>query len=78
MSDFRFELNKAGVAELLKSNEMANVLAERAEAIRAKCGSGYETDTYQAGTRVIASVYAADDEAIQDNYDNETIMRALG
>lgn len=34
MSKFKFKLNKAGVAELMKSSEMQQVLTTKATAIR--------------------------------------------
>ena len=75
---FRLELNRAGVAALLKSPEMEQGLVRLAQDIRSRCGEGYETDTYRAATRVIASVSTGSRESMLDNSENQTILRALG
>lgn len=78
MAKVEIELNHKGVGELLKSEEMKNYLAECASDILARCGDGYETDTYSAGTRVIASVSTASTKAMKDNSQNNTLLKALG
>lgn len=77
MNKIKFELNRSGVRDLLKSAEMAGVLSEHAEAIRSRCGEGYETDEKSLSTRVVASVYTAEYEAMRDNSDNNTLLKAL-
>lgn len=44
MSDIKFKLNRAGVAELMKSAPMQNVLSQYASDIQARCGDGYVKD----------------------------------
>lgn len=73
----KFELNRAGVRQLLKSSEMAQVVGEYAETVASRCGVGYATDEKQMPTRVVASVYTESDEAIKDNSDNNTLLKAL-
>ena len=74
----KVKLNGPGVGALLKSPEMAAEVEKHAKQIRARCGSGYETDTYQAGTRVIASVAAQSKEARKDCAENNTLLKAMG
>lgn len=74
----KLELNKAGVGALLRSAEIVAATQEMAQAVRQRCGAGYETDTHNAGQRMICSVYTATDEAAQDNLDNNTLLRAIG
>ncbi len=74
----RFELNRAGVRELLKSKEAETVCLEYANAISARAGDGYEVDTYIGKNRVNASVMAATYKARKDNYENNTLLKALG
>lgn len=77
MAQVRIELNSSGVQELL--HEVGEtVCAEIAQSIAASCGSGYESDTYNAGSRTVASAYAATDEAGKDNLENNTLLGALG
>lgn len=77
MSKFRFELNRAGVRALLRSNEMGAVVEGKAAEIAARCGDGYEHDRKLMPTRVIASVYAATPKAASDNFEHNTILRNL-
>ena len=78
MSKVKFELNRAGVRELLRSAEAMNVCREYANNIRTRAGNGYEVDTYVGANRANASVYAATYEARKDNYDNNTLLKARG
>lgn len=78
MSKVSFELNRAGVRELMKSTEAMAVCKEYASAIRNRAGDGYEVDTYVGKTRANASVYAATYKARRDNYENNTLLKARG
>jgi len=75
MSDkMKFKLNYKGVGELLKSSEMQSVLASYANEIAATAGDGY--DVYVGKTR--ANVSVVTEEAAQDNYENNTLLKAMG
>ena len=72
-------LNYEGIGELLKSDWAADCCTEVAEEIAANAGEGYEVaEPHQTGQRVAVNVYAATDEARNDNYDNNTLLRAIG
>ena len=77
MSKIEIKLNYAGVGELLKSQEIADTVKEVAEQVAARAGDGYTTDVYQAGTRVIASVFTETEEAMKDNLENNTLLKAV-
>ena len=77
MSKVKIELNSAGIRELLRSEEMQALLEEHAAAIAGRCGAGYSYDGHMTGGRAVASAYAETPEAIQDNLDNNTLLRAL-
>lgn len=77
MAQVQIVLNRAGVGELLHEVGQ-NICGELAQNIAASCGTGYEADTYNAGGRTVASVYTATKEAMQDNLENNTILRACG
>jgi hypothetical protein len=77
MSNFTFELNHDGVRELLIGTEMQAVLQEKADAIAARAGEGYETEVYVAQTRAVATVSTATREAMKDNLENNTLLGAL-
>lgn len=74
----KIELNSAGVRELLRSPELESGLRDLAADIAARAGDGYEADTRQMGTRVIASAATATQDAMKDNLANNTLLRALG
>lgn len=78
MSRVKFELNRPGVGELLKSQEALSVCQEYASQVAGRAGDGYEITTHVGKTRVNASVAAATYEAAQDNYENNTLLKALG
>jgi hypothetical protein len=77
MSNFTFELNRDGVRELLIGAEMQTVLQEKADAIAARAGEGYEAEVYLAQTRAVATVYPDTAEARRDNAENNTLLGAL-
>lgn len=74
---FKFKLNAAGVKELLKSQEMEEIVGSYASDVAGRAGAGYETDTKTMGTRVIASVFTTDPECVRDNYENNTLWKAV-
>lgn len=78
MDKVKIELNSSGIRQLLKSEEMGQMLKQQAEQIRARCGSGYSTDLYQASSRVIAGVFAETAEAAKQNSRENTLLKALG
>ncbi|MBC8589330.1 hypothetical protein [Paratissierella segnis] len=77
MAKLKFTLNRKGVGQLLKSDEMQEVLKEYATGIRNRCGDGYEQDTRVGKTRANAMVYANTYQAKADNLRNNTILKAV-
>lgn len=71
----KFELNRAGVRELMQSQAMQNVLVEYARHVSDNAGEGYEP--YIGATRANVSVRITTNEAYQDNLDNNTMEKAL-
>lgn len=78
MADFRFVLNSAGVVELMKSQDMIDILNAFADSIQSTAGDGYESKTVMSSDRAKALVMAESKEAINDNLENNTLLRALG
>lgn len=74
-SSIRFELNSAGVKELLKSDAMVGILKSYASSIANRAGDGY--DVHIGPNRANVSVETTTDEAMQDNYDNNTLLKAV-
>ena len=78
MSKVKFELNRAGVRDLLRSQESANICRSHAVGVQGRAGAGYEVTTYIGRNRANASVHAETYEARKDNYENNTLLKALG
>lgn len=75
--NFRFELNKAGVRELMLSPEAQAVCAKYAGRIESAAGSGYTTTTRRGINRVHVRVAPDTREAVHDNYKNNTLLKAM-
>ena len=78
MGRAKFELNKAGVIELMKSAEMKAVLNEYGSRVSSSAGAGYEAKDVMSGDRAKVFVYAETEEAKKDNLKNNTLLKALG
>ena len=77
MAKVKIKLNRSGVRDLLKSDEMKKNCESHAEAIRKRCGDGYEMDSYSGNTRVNAMVWAESGKARKDNLENKTLLKAV-
>lgn len=78
MSKVDFKLNRSGVRSLMQSPEAQAIVESYARQVQSRAGEGYEVSTYVGKTRVNASVRAETFEARQDNYNNNTLLKALG
>lgn len=74
-SGFKFELDYEGVGQLLKSEEMQSVLISYASAVQNRAGDDYSV--YVGRTRANVSVRTDNDNAVQDNYENNTLLKAV-
>ena len=72
-SGFKFELNRSGVGELLKSSAMRDVLMNNARQLASDAGVDYKAKVM--GPRVIV---VGNERATQDNYDNNTLLKKVG
>lgn len=75
MSDFKFVLNRAGVRELMQSQEMQDVLVEFAGQVAERAGDGYSV--YVGTNRANVSVRTETEEAMADNLDHNTLEKAI-
>ena len=75
MSDFKFELNRKGVRELLKSEEMQEVLMSYAKSVQNRAGEGYSI--HVGKNRANVSVQTIDDNGMRDNLEKNTLLRSL-
>lgn len=72
-----FVLNPAGVRELLRSQEMADVIEGYASEVNDRAGAGYGHDVQTGRNRMVGRVYAETDEAYRENLDNNVLLRSL-
>lgn len=79
MSNVSIKLNSEGVKELLKSAEiMAECRSHAAEMAATLGADDYEVSEYVGTNRVNVSVRAKTEKALQDNLDNNTMLKAVG
>ncbi len=77
MANLKVVLNRSGVKELMKSEEMMAICQELADNALSQCGNGYEVTTRVGKTRVNAEIAAVSYSARKDNAKNNTILKAL-
>jgi hypothetical protein len=73
----RIELNKDGVAKLLKSPEVQADLKRRGEAIAAAAGDGFEAESAVGATRARVVVRTATPAAMEREAIDRTLIRSL-
>ena len=73
----KFKLNRSGVRELLRSDELMAECNKHAKRIQSRCGDGYEMTTHVGKNRVNASVHAKTIKARKDNSKNNTLLKAM-
>lgn len=78
MAKTKFELNRDGVRDLLRSHEMATVCLDYANSALGRLGAGYEVNTHLGPNRFNAEVCAVTYAAKKDNLKNNSILKALG
>lgn len=74
----KIELDSAGIQALLKSQEIVDALQSQADSIRAQLGDRYQTSQHIGKTRANVSVYTEDPDAIQNNQQTNTMLKAMG
>lgn len=77
MSKIQFELNRKGVADLMKSASMQDVLKGYATGIKNRAGAGYEQDIHVGKNRANAMVWADTPHAKAENYEHNTLLKSV-
>ena len=78
MAKVDFELNINGLRELMKGPEMQAALQEAGDAVASSAGGDYGVRVHVADYVAIANVFPDSQEAAKDNYENNTLLKALG
>lgn len=77
MSKMKFTLNRQGVRELMKSQEMQTILSNEAKRVREICGEGFEQDLYIGRNRANAMVKAVSRSAKKRNLNENILLKAV-
>lgn len=72
------KLNLKGINEVMKSPEINEKLQDAADAVAAAAGDGYATRAATVDYIGLCTVYPDTKEAVKDNYDNNSLLKALG
>lgn len=78
MANYKFELDKAGVGKLLKSEEMTEALLKEARKVLNRLPHGYGMSSGMTTQRAKVSVGTRTRAAASDNLKNNTLLKALG
>lgn len=78
MGNVEIKLDSEGIQELLKSDEIMDVLRGQAKKALSGLNSGYAMSEYKGKTRGNVSIYANTKEAYKDNLENNTLLKVVG
>lgn len=73
----RFELNRQGVADLMKCPEMQEGLSQMADEIVQRCGEGYDSVATVGKTRASEKIVTTTKHAYYSNLKHNTILKAV-
>lgn len=76
MSKLKVVLNRAGVRELLQSDEIGEIVKEKTTQVAINAGAGFEP-SFQVSNRAVGRVKAATVRAYRSNMKNNTLLKAL-
>lgn len=79
MSNVKFKLDEEGVKKLLKSQDVANECKKHADKVYARVSSvpGYKLESRQYPERNGYAIFADEQPAIKDNYENNSLLKSL-
>lgn len=78
MGNTRIVLNRSGVRELLRAEDIQSVLEEAADGVLSRLGPGYGKDRYRGKNRCNVAVFPVTSEAVSDCLKHNTILKAVG
>ena len=77
MSKIKVVLNEAGVRQMLKSEEIAALLEEKAQDAVSRLGGEYNITTHKGPNRVNVSISPSSYKARKETLENNAIIKAL-
>lgn len=78
MSNVKIEINQKGLLELFKDPAIKEACIEVANEVADVAGDGYNVSKWTGPHRSGATVWCNTPEAIKDNLENNTMLKALG
>ena len=73
----KVKLNRQGVRELMKSEEMRSIVNKYGFSAQSRLGNGYSVDYMTGKNRVNCRVFAKTAKAKRENFLNNTILKAV-
>ena len=73
----QIKLRYDGIKKMLNCDYMKDCIRKYGEAVQRRAGESYRSSTHYTGQRVAADVRTNDRSAIQDNLENNTLLKAL-
>lgn len=77
MAKVKFKLDINGLRQLMKSGEMQSYLDSMGAKVASQAGDGYGYRTHVADYVAITNVFPDSEEAAKENYENNTLLKAL-
>lgn len=74
----KVKLNLPGLNELMKSEGIAGAVEDAAKAVADAAGGDYGTSVNQGRWIAIANVFPESKEAAKENYEDNTLLKAIG
>lgn len=78
MAEVDFELNIAGLQELMKSAEMQSALSEAGAAVVGAAGGDYGYRVHVGDYVALCNVYPESQEAVKELYETNSLLKAAG
>ena len=78
MAKVEIKLNSKGIEAFLSGAEVRGMVSQEAARIASVAGPSYGTDVRKVGDRMRGEAFTATKEAMQDNLENNTLLKAAG
>lgn len=77
MNNMKLVLSYKGIGQMLRGDEMKDLVADYGKRAAEAAGNGYGYDTHNTGQRQAATVFPTSYAARKDNYGNNTLLKAI-
>lgn len=73
----KVKLSYEGVGQLLRGEEMMQLMGHMGAETANRCGTGYDYRVHNTGQRQAVNVYPVTRAASKDNMENNTLLKSL-